>query len=367
MNKIPELSYKNFPVNGLKVLDEKEGIVEMFVSVFGNKDSYNERMMFGCYEKSLSQRMPNGLFMHNWEQPVAKTLQAVEIGANDPRLPNEIKQYGGLYIKAQYNLKTSRGHDAFSDIEGGYIKEFSVGYKEEQSLWNKGLNCKDVTEAFLYEWSSVVAGANPLTVVVGTKALGESKGKELFESLKSEYFEDAENCMAFSACGNMLSRLYWELLPSCCFDDAMSKADRILMFRGAMNEAMELCSKALESLLENEAQIDEMKTESDARNSIKTLLTFREGKNTEKGLDALSELAKHVQAKVSAIGELRAKDRNKEGRVFSTANTNTITENISSLRNIANDFEDMLASSKPVKVDMQLLIQKRRAKKLLQK
>jgi hypothetical protein len=50
--------------------------------------------------------MPKGVWMHDWKTPVAKTLEAKELLPGDPLLPPVLKDNGGAYVKAQFNLGT---------------------------------------------------------------------------------------------------------------------------------------------------------------------------------------------------------------------------------------------------------------------
>lgn len=164
-----QLKYKSIPFeqSHFKALDDTQGITEQIVSVYQVEDSYNECMVLGCYAESLKNRMPNGLFSHDPRQPVAKTLEAKELRPGDPLLPPAIAQYGGLYIKAQYNLETQRGREAYSDLKNGFVKEFSVGYQELESTEENGK--RYVTKVDLTEWSSVIRGANPDTNLISAK------------------------------------------------------------------------------------------------------------------------------------------------------------------------------------------------------
>lgn len=164
-----KLEYRNLPVFEVKVLDKKEGIVEAIVSVYNNIDAYNERIMHGCFNESLMEKMPKGVWMHNWREPVAKTLVAEECLPGDMRLPEKIKHLGGLYIKGQFNLDTQRGKEAFSDIAFGIVDEFSIGFSIITSTYNKDTGITDLIKGRLYEWSPVLYGANPATAVVSVK------------------------------------------------------------------------------------------------------------------------------------------------------------------------------------------------------
>lgn len=355
-----EILHKSLTVqrSGFKVLDDSEGIVEMMVSVFGNVDSYNERMMYGCYAKSITERNPTGLFMHNWEIPVAKTIEIRELKPNDPTLPQEIKANGGLYVKAQYNLETARGKDAFSDIKNGIISEFSVGYSEVKASWNKELSCKDIEEAYLYEWSSVVAGANPSTSVISAKKMNP-KGSKVFNRIKAEFLGDcAEQDMTYAAVCDLGYTLLWQLARECCYG-GMSKEDRISLFESAVEEFGELSSRVMGAMLpeENDMDADDMpmvgllkEVENYCPKSEKFVL--RDGVQLRELRDSLSNIHKGI----SLAGEKRARDRQKEGRVFSESTTNTILTECDAIITSATGLKEMVESAKPEKSDPSGLI-----------
>src|SRR5262245_63868269 len=94
---------KRFPLAECKA-DAEQGTVEAIVSVFSNVDAGNERVLPGFFKSSLQRKLPKGVWMHDWKTPVAKTLEARELMPGDPLLPATIKDYGGLYIKGQFNL-----------------------------------------------------------------------------------------------------------------------------------------------------------------------------------------------------------------------------------------------------------------------
>lgn len=136
--------------------NKKEGIIEAIVSVFGVVDSYKDVVEKGAFEKSLKRKLPVGVWMHNQEKTVAKTLEARETET-------------GLYIKGQFNLDTQRGREAFSDIDFGIIDEFSIGYIETDSETDKD-GIRHLKEVDLIEWSPVVRGACPTTELLEVKS-----------------------------------------------------------------------------------------------------------------------------------------------------------------------------------------------------
>ncbi|MGE3270268.1 MAG: HK97 family phage prohead protease [Chloroflexota bacterium] len=172
----PEVERKIAPMYDVKV-DTDRGIVEAIVSVFGNVDNGGEVVEPGFFEGSLAERMPKGVWMHDWKTPVAKTLEAKELLPGDPLLPDSLNANGGAYIKAQFNLDTQRGREAFSDIKFGLVDEYSIGYKVLEDRWDTksvpGQSIRRLVKGKWYEWSPVLVGMNDRTTTVAVKADGE--------------------------------------------------------------------------------------------------------------------------------------------------------------------------------------------------
>lgn len=179
--------YKSVPVGEFKV-DAEKGIIEAYVSIFNNVDLGGDKILPGAFADSLKKKYPKGVWSHNWDQPIAKTLEAKE----DEK---------GLYIKGQFNLDTQRGKDAFSDIKFGIIDEFSIGFRIQEYSWEKEGADEDeirvIKKIKLYEWSPVLAGMNPETELIGVKA---DQTKRLIKFVKTDnekrlvkiYFDDGK-------------------------------------------------------------------------------------------------------------------------------------------------------------------------------
>jgi len=160
-----------------KILETKEegdqGLIEAYVSIFGNVDSYNDIIEKGAFEESLKDKLPKGVWMHNWDEPVAKTLEAKEDNI-------------GLYIKGQFNLETQRGREAFSDLKMGIIDEFSIGFVVKDDSWDDETGIRTIKKIKLYEWSPVLAGANPKTSLIDAKTDEIKKEQEKTPEEKEE-------------------------------------------------------------------------------------------------------------------------------------------------------------------------------------
>ena len=166
---------KSFPTADVKVADGDLGILEAIVSVFSNVDSDQERVMPGFFADSLARKLPKGVWSHNWDLPVAKTLEARELSPGDPLLPESIRLLGGLYIKGQFNMETQRGREAFSDIKFGIIDEYSIGYKVDKDSYDNNTHVRDLLKGTLFEWSPVLVGANSATATISAKSIDDAE------------------------------------------------------------------------------------------------------------------------------------------------------------------------------------------------
>lgn len=181
--KLP-MHYKTFAGPEVLKADDAKGIVEAIVSVTGNKDHQRDIIDPGAWSKAIGTaktgRMPKITTDHKWsvENVIGRTLDMEEWLPGDKRLPEQIlsQGFGGLWVKGQFNLDKQRARDVFSDLKGGFVNEFSVGF--DIATDEKGDKCEcQEDDAFhikaidpLYEWSPVFLGANPETVPYAVKA-----------------------------------------------------------------------------------------------------------------------------------------------------------------------------------------------------
>ena len=135
---------------------KEEGIIEAYVSIFNNIDSDGDIIVRGAFLESLAKKFPKGVWSHNWDQPIAKTLEARE----DEK---------GLYIKGQFVMSVQKAKEAYDLIKAEVIDEFSIGFRILDWEYNDAGN-RVIKKVKLYEWSPVLAGANPETEVLGIKS-----------------------------------------------------------------------------------------------------------------------------------------------------------------------------------------------------
>jgi len=180
---VSALTRKSFAA-ATKALDEAQGLVEAFVNTGNVVDAQSDRMVYGCWSDVLKAMKagetdwPAICWSHASGQGgplivTGKVLGAEEVAPGDSRLPARIQKAGGsaLKILAKYNLGTTVGRDAFSNVAGGYVKQWSVGfYTAQDGEYYKG-GARHVTKVSAWlECSNVLAGASPYTATVGAKA-----------------------------------------------------------------------------------------------------------------------------------------------------------------------------------------------------
>jgi HK97 family phage prohead protease len=162
-----EMKHKSFPAS-LKAAGD-DGVIEAIVSVFGNVDSYNERVRQWFFASSLAKGMPKCVWMHDWSKPIAKTIDAKELAPGDPMLPAELSLLGGLYVKWQFHKEIADSWQAYLKIKEGYIDEYSIGYKLTKWETDEKTGIMDLLDCDLYEAGPVLVGANRATTTLSVK------------------------------------------------------------------------------------------------------------------------------------------------------------------------------------------------------
>jgi HK97 family phage prohead protease len=100
----------------------EEGTFEGYGSIFGNLDSYGEKVMPGAFAESLARHRSEGtkplmLWQHNPDEPIGVWDGLAEDGK-------------GLKGTGKFVLETSRGREAHALLKAGAIRGLSIGYRE---------------------------------------------------------------------------------------------------------------------------------------------------------------------------------------------------------------------------------------------
>ena len=176
-----ELESKQATVEA-KAIDDAEGIVEAVVSVTNIVDNVKDVIVPGDYEDTLQKRITKGVWSHDTTVPVARTVSAVELPPGSDKLPSHLQEQdaGGVLVKMQFNLNTSRGRDAYEDIKFfGGEQEWSIGYSvpEGGSEMKEDTGIRHIKRLEWYEYSPVLFGAAPGTHTVSVKDVPVGAGK----------------------------------------------------------------------------------------------------------------------------------------------------------------------------------------------
>lgn len=143
---------------GLEDIDESNGIVKGYGSVFNNIDSDNDIILAGAYTKTLQENGSRVRYcnQHRIDQPLGKFTELREDG-------------NGLYFVAEIP-KTRLGEDVLLLMKNGVINENSVGIMPiVKSFRQDGV--RELKEVKLYEISCVTLAANPLAMITDAKGL----------------------------------------------------------------------------------------------------------------------------------------------------------------------------------------------------
>lgn len=103
----------------------EEGTFTGYGSIFGNLDSYGEKVMPGAFAQSLAKHRQEGskplmLWQHNPDEPIGVWEDLVEDGK-------------GLKGTGRFVLETSRGREAHALLKAGAIRGLSIGYREVET------------------------------------------------------------------------------------------------------------------------------------------------------------------------------------------------------------------------------------------
>jgi HK97 family phage prohead protease len=154
---------------GLEDIDESNGIVKGYGSVFNNIDSDNDIILAGAYTKTLNENGSRVRYcnQHRIDQPLGKFTELREDG-------------NGLYFVAEIP-KTRLGEDVLLLMKNGVINENSVGIMPiVKSFRQDGV--RELKEVKLYEISCVTLAANPLALITDAKG-------EIDQELLSKRFD----------------------------------------------------------------------------------------------------------------------------------------------------------------------------------
>ncbi|MEU9925146.1 2'-5' RNA ligase family protein [Streptomyces griseoluteus] len=165
-----------------------KGIVRAIFAVTGVVDEVQDLILPGAFTRTLAARRVKSVWHHEWKDPVGIVLSIEEWMPGDPRfatIPGGAvwpKGAGALVATVQFNLRTTRGRDAYEQVlqwhENGEA-QFSIGYKVPPGCASKRHDgVRIIHDLDLYEVSPVLHGAHPMTRSIEVKATAHARDME---------------------------------------------------------------------------------------------------------------------------------------------------------------------------------------------
>lgn len=151
---------------GFKETEDGSGIFEGYASVFGNVDSYGDKVMPGAFTKSLAKSFPDDgagipcYWSHRMDDPefiLGKTVSAVE-------------DEHGLKVRVSLDLDNPKAAAAYRALKAGAVNQMSFAYEVVDSHFipEKGAKyggVNELRELNIFEVSVVQIGANTATSI----------------------------------------------------------------------------------------------------------------------------------------------------------------------------------------------------------
>jgi HK97 family phage prohead protease len=161
-----------------KAIDEAEGIVEAYTNTMGVMDADGDIVEPTAFDKSIRENLPIPVLSgHDQGKLVGKVIfaQPKYIEGDEYR----------LFTRMQFNMDTEAGRDAYSNVAGDYVREWSIGFNipQDSDVSQEGSDVSTVLRRIAnLDWvevSSVIRGSSPSTSTVAAKTspvTDEAKG-----------------------------------------------------------------------------------------------------------------------------------------------------------------------------------------------
>jgi phage head maturation protease len=168
---------------------ETEGQVEAYVNTMGVRDHDGDIIDPEAFNASIKANLPIPVLSgHDQKQIVGKVVfaRAEELEAPEHR----------LLARIQMNMDTQIGREAFSNIAGDFVREWSVGFNipGPDAVDYEKLGKETIRRIKNLDWvevSSVVRGASPATMTIAAKSDNPDEIEEV-EDITTETIETTE-------------------------------------------------------------------------------------------------------------------------------------------------------------------------------
>jgi len=177
-------------ISSAKAVDEAQGIVEAYTNTMGVIDADGDIVEPTAFNDSIADNLPIPVLSgHDQGKLVGKVIfaQPRHITGDEYR----------LFTRIQMNMETEAGRDAFSNVAGDYVREWSIGFNipkasdVEQEGNDVSTIIRRIANLDWVEVSSVIRGSSPSTVTVAAKSSPATQEKGAIPSHLTAWVEDA--------------------------------------------------------------------------------------------------------------------------------------------------------------------------------
>ena len=157
-------------MSGIDDVDMSEGIVTAYVSIFDEMDDDGDIILQGSYKKTIKENANRivHLLQHNIGRIVGRPISMEE----DKK---------GLLVRSKISKTAS---DVLTLYREGIYKEHSVGFIIQKGKSERKNDARLIQEVNLFEYSTVVWGAQPLALVQSVKSNEQEYLSFLYAALR---------------------------------------------------------------------------------------------------------------------------------------------------------------------------------------
>lgn len=156
------MEFKTFRADIKARQDGSKGIVDALVSVIGNVDLGNDRIMPGAFKNTINEWQMKGdplpvIWSHEWDKPEA------HVGFVDPSNMEETPE--GLKVRMQFDLDRPFAEQVFHLLKSRRVTQFSFGYfaRKFEMVQEDGKDIRELLDLEVFEVGPTLLGMNPAT------------------------------------------------------------------------------------------------------------------------------------------------------------------------------------------------------------
>ena len=163
------MEHKTAALTDIKILDEAAGLVTAYTNSMGVVDADSDLIEKSAFDTSIANNLPIPVLVgHDPTAVVGKVVAAQPISLDSD------DESARLWTKLQFNLDTQAGRDSFSNIAGGFVRAWSVGFNIPEGAVELdrqgGTTIRRIKDLDWVEVSSVLRGASPATATISAKS-----------------------------------------------------------------------------------------------------------------------------------------------------------------------------------------------------